>query len=548
MLSPAFGLGWILWRQHRSGIALVALYLGVLTIVSHLPPTLYSRNAASILTAPFGFGLIYLMGIFVNSDSDMMSTRSGYAYPLFTLPVRTLSLVLWPMLYGTVTVATVWIVFAELVLAPTGAVGFVWWPATLLAALMACLQALSWMPFPLPNLRGISAFFVLAALTGFGALGWNHGIPPTGLAIVYLALIPVAALVAVRGVATARAGENRERGWLPEQKASRATGDVSAPFASVARAQLWLEWKRNGLLLPLLTLLLCVLFALPLMLALRGGHVDTPLGIGEIQVHITVRLWLITALFPLLCALTTGCCPHKAETFRPDLSLQPFLAIRPLSSFDFVLVKLRLALLSTLSAWAVWLLFFAGWLLLPAHTAASHGAIGHLLLHIMTLRAAMVFVVLLVLLVSATWKSQVSGLWVELTGLRWLINSYAIALPMFLTTLIGWSINRWTGDLAFGAAILRALPALAFCALAIKAVAIIGALYTLHTWRLASPSRLLGISVAWLLIAAGLGALLHAVAPAGLVPTHYIFLGVLLSLPFARLLMAPIALHYNRHR
>src|SRR5205085_787849 len=57
--------------------------------------------------------------------------------------------------------------------------------------------------------------------------------------------------------------------------------------------------------------------------------------------------------------------------------------------------------------------------------------------------------------------------------------------------------------------------------------------------------RLLG---AWCLAAVGLFALLSWLVPPGLVTGYGLALGVVLSLPLARLACAPLALAWNRHR
>ena len=356
MRSPAFGLGWMIWRRHHFGLTLFAAYLLTLIIAVHLTSAGLSPSTINALTMPFGGGMLYLLSIFANSDTDLSSTRSGYSYSLFTLPVRTRALIFWPMVYGIATVMTVWIAFAGLVLARIGTGTMLWWPATLLAALAASLQALTWYPIPLPHLRGILAFVLLAALSGLGAWGWANGIAAGRISIIYLAIIPIAAVVATRGVSLARSGESRERAWLPEREQA---GSLQNSFASPAQAQIWLEWQRNGILLPLLTLLICLLFAIPLIRGSRDMGPLFPQGISSITGSIAERLWLGCLFLTPLTAMAIGCCPSKAATYRPDLTLQPFLATRPISSLDLVLAKLRMAAMSTLSAWAILLLFLA---------------------------------------------------------------------------------------------------------------------------------------------------------------------------------------------
>ena len=545
MRSPAFGLGWLIWRRHHLGLTLFAAYLLTLVIAVHLTHAGLSPSALNALTTPFGGGMLYLLSIFANSDTDLASTRSGYSYSLFTLPVRTRTLIFWPMVYAIVTVVTVWIAFAGLVLAPTGTGAILWWPATLLAALAASLQALAWYPIPLPHLRGILAFVLLAAMSGLGAWGWANGVAPGRISIIYLATIPIAALVATRGVSLARSGESRERAWLPERRRVRS---LQNRFASPAWAQIWLEWQRNGILLPLFTLLISLLFAIPLALGSRDMVPLFAQGISSITVSIAERLWLVCLFLIPLTAMSIGCCPSKAATYRPDLTLQPFLATRPISTLDLVLAKLRMAAMSTLGAWAILLLFLAAWLQLPARNGDASGSIGSFLLPYLTLKATLVLALACVCMVVWTWKCQVSALWVELTGRRWFVMGYSLGLPMLTATVIGGSATKLTMDPTSMKWIVPFLAPLAVGLALLKGTAVLGAYVALRRFNLVTAPRLQRFLTVWILAFSSLCGLLIWLLPPHLVPTHYLVLGVFLFLPLARLLFAPLALLWNRHR
>ena len=73
---------------------------------------------------------------------------------MFILPVRTRTLVFWPMASGCLTVAVVWLINACLVFRAAGIAAPLWWPAATLATLLAAFQALSWTPFAQRWLHG----------------------------------------------------------------------------------------------------------------------------------------------------------------------------------------------------------------------------------------------------------------------------------------------------------------------------------------------------------------------------------------------------------
>jgi hypothetical protein len=70
----------------------------------------------------------------------------------------------------------------------------------------------------------------------------------------------------------------------------------------------------------------------------------------------------------------------------------------------------------------------------------------------------------------------------------------------------------------------------------------------LRASRLASDSLLVRCVAAWLLVALALYAGFRALLPAGLLTPWQIFLAVFLWMPASRLALAPLSLHWNRHR
>jgi len=96
----------------------------------------------------------------------------------------------------------------------------------------------------------------------------------------------------------------------------------------------------------------------------------------------------------------------------------------------------------------------------------------------------------------------------------------------------------------------RNLPVMLFaCALAaVKATVIAWTVWTIHRHHLAPSGAMTRWRALWLAAALGIAALLIWLLPPVLAPRLYVALGVFLWLPLGRLLLAPLALHWNRHR
>jgi hypothetical protein len=138
------------------------------------------------------------------------------------------------------------------------------------------------------------------------------------------------------------------------------------------------------------------------------------------------------------------------------------------------------------------------------------------------------------------------GLWLGLSGRNWILTGFALLLGalMGLVVLYVWlwkSPEYWETSHAL-------LPWLAAAAVVLKAVTAGWSLREVARRRLVPARVLVGLPAAWLLVAAGLFALLRWLMPSGLVPASGLVLGVVLVLPLTRLALAPLALAWNRHR
>ena len=182
---------------------------------------------------------------------EVGSLSSGYPRRMFSLPVPARTLVIWPMLYGSATVALLWVATACLVYRPWDSRVPVLLPALGLAALMAWFQAISWSPLH-PSWLRVPAAVVLIGVSAGILLGlkWMGLVSPETLAAVLAVAILAAYPVALAGVASARRGDSWRAWpeWLKPWRAAARSG--RRPFRSAFEAQLWYEWRCHGLVLP----------------------------------------------------------------------------------------------------------------------------------------------------------------------------------------------------------------------------------------------------------------------------------------------------------
>jgi hypothetical protein len=576
MPRTARAIAWLLWQRNRW--AFLALFgsgavvaLGIHLTVGN-PPTPFTLEGAPPLRAtffaaalPLFFGLLYLMAAFAFPEADLAARHSGFPPHLLARPARTEALVFWPMLYGMVIIAAAWVAFARLVLQPNGMHVPLAWPAAMFAAGLACLQALTWSPMGLPYLRIILALLLLSTLATIGVVGSLNGVLPAHLIGGYGGVIALAGPAAVAGLSRARRGDTPEWHWW-RRSASGAAAPLRRPFRSPAEAQLWFEWRRNGATLPLLMAGIGLLLTLPLAwmrdLTPWGapGFSVAP-GADNLELNLWVKLQQGCLFWPVILATIVGCGMRKPDTRHKDLSLPPFLATRPMSSTALVLVKLRMAAVSALAAWGVLLLFAWGWLLTPAREGARTGSLAVILLRHLTPETGLLAVMLLAVLVFWTWRNQVIGLAVELTGRPWLVHgSPVVGIALLLVALVNGV--QWVGGLSGIDPRTVSVPWfvawLVGAAVTVKALAAVWALRLLVRQRLMEPIRVAWMGAVWVLLVLALVGLLFWVArmgflaslplPPALLAPGYLVAVAVLFVPLTRLALGPVALAWNRHR
>jgi hypothetical protein len=560
-MSPSLALAYFLWTRHRLFLSLFAVYWLALIVLGQILPV-ESETAVKVVlvfSSPVVTMLLVLLVIFSFSrDARLEARESGFPSRLWHLPLPTYALVGWPMLWGSGLLALAWLtlVWGALgpALRPQGIELPLVWPALMLAVVLAWLQAISWTPFPLPWLRAVVLIPLISPLIAFVPLAETFDLSAAIRDGLLVALLLAAYGVAVVGVARARRGDGPYWTWPGWSARLRWTSRarVRPAFGSDLRAQVWFEWRRVGLGFPVM-IFACSLLWIPLI-PTTAGFIDKAHAAGlTMRPPFLLRelgsLWLVISdvlvFAPFLasvCSLEMGRLPGRER----NLALSSFLATRPVSAWTFVRAKFEAAALSTLAGWGVATAGILLWIALGGHAAEMAESFAALRQR----HPGNAFWIGLVLLVGGsvvlTWLQMVQGLWIGLIGRSWrtTITTIMIAVILGLLCLISWLVNSPQHWQRF----FDLLPWLGGALLALKFFLVFRISRILVRGGVVAANIVHGALAVWGLCAAGLIGLLYWLLPSERVSVFELVLGIGLALPLTRLLLAPLALAWNRHR
>ncbi|HEX2475781.1 MAG TPA: hypothetical protein VHK01_13605 [Lacipirellulaceae bacterium] len=549
-MTPALGIAYSLWMRARWAIVGITLYLLCLAIAARFfagsrEPILL---AALLVTA----AIAHLLQVFTLGPSDLGIRASGFPKHMFVLPLSARSLVGWPMLFGAATHASLWILVATLVFIPAGFAAPVAWPAALIAAGTAWVQAIGWMPFPTPYARVPALALAMTPLICFGA--WcGLFLERSDVSSVVVAGSVIWGMVAyafgVRGLARARRGDDGNMNFVIERLRRVLASSIPEtrlvarrPFRSPATAQLWHEWRRNASFLPAMIALIGVpMLALNCKIAL-DAQANRTLMFGSVPVSTPLMSSLMSVGVLLMLAATIGASLGKFDIWGKE-AMPSFFAVRPMTSAQFVRVKMMATAFSAMASVTILLVMFAIWAAieispLNPRESAVRSAVGEL-----TWRKAAIAGFSVFALCAITWRGIAIGLWPSLTGRKWI----SIAIGVFFTGAMTLAIiaGSWIyQNPAIQSGCLTALPWLLGVLVAAKAGAAAWAIRFLLDQRLSTPRALTFGLVGWLVCALMILAVVCYF-------THInwpVVAGTTLLVPFTRLMIASAALHWNRHR
>jgi hypothetical protein len=548
MHAPAAGVAYSLWLRLRWVMAGIFAYMAILAVIVQLYPRPQSAAGAYPLCAVFA----HLLTVFTLGPVDLGARGSGFPKSMFVLPLRTRSLVCWPMIYGTVSVAALWVLVTTLILNPAGLNTPVLWPAAVAAAAIAWLQAIGWSPFPSPFARVPALALALTPLSLVVTCAYMYlDVSRVSIAIVAASLVwtLLAYFFAIQGLSRARAGSDGE--WLRtlvariiarHQKLRRPAIDKRPHFRSALRAQLWHEFRRNAIALPLML----GFISLPMMALILPASIDSDASRNLMFNSVTlsppmIGLVMLIGLFILLSGLY-GASMGKFDIWGKE-QMPGFFAIRPMTTPRFVLVKMVGAALGSLFSWGWFLVLLLTWAAVEASPLNVNESVVRSALAQATPREVAIFGLALVGLLATSCRDLVIGMWTTLLGRKWI----AMAIGFVFMALFGLAAlaGQWFyRHPEFVPDLLTYLPWLLGIALLIKLLVGGWIIRELRRLRLASHQEIrltLGI---WAAACVALFAIVTCLA--NITPT--IALSIVLAVPLARIVAAPLALHRNRHR
>jgi hypothetical protein len=524
MRSPAAAIAWEFRQRHRWGLLGVIAYLVVLAAikVSGRQIALTDEAFAFFVIVPLTSTCLYFLAVFsFGLSGDLAARQSMYPARMFALPVRTAALAGWPMLFGSLAMAALWMATRFLALWPPGVEVPLLWPALLGASLLAWTQALTWMPYALPGLRVVVTVIWLAAIDAIVLLALNFKASEGVMLAILAPHLPLAYVVARFAVARARRGDVPD--WRMQLFRRRGRDAV---FSSSARAQTWFEWRQYGRSLPSM-----VAIVLPFELALLFAFRGTPALVME-----TLVLALFTPVFMAAFVAATVRRPHT-----------PFTSIRPMSSASLIAAKLKAMMQSTLAAWLLVLVAIPPALRLSGTWPLVAERARRLAEVMGTPRAAAIALLCIVALMASTWKQLVQSLYIGMSGREWLVKASVFVTLGVLS--IALPVGHWIlGSRRAAAVLWTTFPWIAAVLACVKIVVAAWIIVRMRDKRLMSDGALLSWMIGWDVVVFALYALLAWIMPALLVQRSLLALVAILAVPLARVSAAPLALAWNRHR
>jgi len=541
MKTPALAIGWTIWRRHRWGLiataACVAIAVAASAGVRACRDPGDALQLCGMLVMPLFACALYLASVFAHGfDTDLVTAGTAFPSRMFTLPVPTGALVGWPIAYGAAALALLWLVIAGLILRPAGLDVPLWWPAVMVAAVLAWMQALVWWPFGLAWVRIVVALLVVHLPISATMVALKLDVPEWAIAAGLGVALLVGLMAAWLGVARARCGVVPSWEWLTnvgtsiDQRARRRS-----QFGSASRALAWYERRRHGLALPLMVVLIVPICMLSFFLE-------------EITPQMMVRNLGLAVMVAVFCAgMGAGQVGRNNTWVREHYGLSSFAATRPVTTAAMVAAKLRAAARTTLVAWGLLLAMVA----VSLFASGNHRLLGSMIgawLEVRTTAEVIAAVLVAgVLLVLFTWKRMVESLMLEMIGREWVVKVMVFAglfLGLNLAVLGLYVFVHPEYHDAVRAVMPWVVAALACLKLFLGAVAI----RALRRKRLVADRTLLILGATWLTLFAVLFGTLAWLVPSDVAPPYTLAPGVLLLMPLARLSAMPLALDWNRHR
>ena len=551
--GPAMAIARYLWHRTRwmlAGLVAIAVIVPLAQrMVVHLngngdypaefPTPYYPQLVMFAAIAATVILFVVLLSQFCYAEKDMSGRESAFPRWMMTLPIRSVSLVGWPMLYGSAVSALICLLMYYVLLPRDAFSRMPYWPLLAAAAFCAWMQTVSWMPFWWRLARVIAAVICLTVVIGLGTVAQAFGVHDWLLLIGYIGVLALALVAGTAGMARARRGDGVQSPWSNGVIRKRMRpAELRVTFRSASAAMLWVEMRRNLIFTPFISLTGPVLiFGL---CAFNAGHPSTFYLYGK-MISSAMIMASIFIGSPLCCSLTVNGTLAKFDTWLPEITVPNFLAVRPVTDSKIVAAKIKNVAIAMAVTWLATYLLLILWALLP-NSYERHHSVAALVAANFKMRYLWWGALAAIGLPLICWKVAIQSLCVYLYGRRWLINSVGfttVAIWIGLGALAKWA--PWREIWPF-------LPWLALAFVLAKVVLAVVIIRALVDRRVLSSNSLFGWSVVWLLIVSGLWLSVKVALHPHLLGQWLLAAAVIWFVPANRLLLALLALHANRHR
>jgi hypothetical protein len=541
-LAVAFGYG--IWVRNQIGFLICAAGLGVMAVFY---PLLFAYSRApSVLLA----STIPLIGIFsyvLNATifaQEPGSLASSYPRHLLVMPVKSWSLVLWPMIFGSLIGFLLLFVTVKIVYRTSGLEIPLGLPALALVVIVSWFQAIAWFPLGVRPIRALIATFATVAL------GWlpiwilvRDGQEAHFLVMaLLLGYLAVSYLLAFASLRAQRRGDSWQL-WYSRERASRIPARAERvltdrPFRSAAVAQFWYEWDCHGRsILTFLAFEMFMIWGVVLQARRPINATLLPLILGLL---LFAPIAVIGSVGPLI------------GRFRPfwveQRGFNTFMTVRPIASADLVAAKVRLALFIVVSSWAFVLLGTSAVVLLSRSLSGAITVWHRFEAHYPGGRAPAICALACVLVTALMFRMLTDGMPFAHTGRKWLADGAVLGYLALLVSLA--SVGVWVAQHP------QYLPRIvAMTPWFVALMAILKAGAAAAAFRIAIHRKLINwrhirrILAIWsAFTAATITLVLLLAPPASLISKPSLFVGAASFVPLVRFPLSTIAVEWNRHR
>ena len=545
MRSIAVALTWEFWRRSRWWIFSAIIVMACITTLMYgRTSSLNAKTHAKIHYITLFYEFICFACLIFSSQFDRKNKRLGFPAHLYVKPTQTWVLVGWQMLLPAVTIVLLYLVSVGCVRISLGVTWPLLGPMLLLAAAVACTQAVFWSMVGFHVLRFGTCLLVLAELQcwQFSRYGAIEGYPNTsrlnemwigitfGELLTLVSCLGAAYIVAVIGVSRDRRGDCV--GWPGFWGRLDCVRDLlpgrQKPFNSPGAAQFWREWHEKDWLMPAASGF-CV----------AGIILLNIFGISDANVTILlfVQLFQIGLCGPFFAGLIIGQCGRKSK-------IDDFKATLPVSNSKLSAMILRPGAAGILSALAIYiagLLFMIGWFFMVGEGETVIRGWHNFIDAVHDDNTLLLVAVGIII----AWGLMGLGASMTFMGRPWLLWGLTLVIcsigPIFIALDTLHALNLI--PLGIVPALWSSAPwTIGTCCLFGTAWAFLAAR---RRYLIASKTLCLGLGV-WLMLCISVGFMLF---PGKGPELSSIVLAMgLLMLPVAPLATAPLALAWNRHR